>query len=232
MWYKGLMFLLAIVISFNLFAHDFPAPGTQDHYQSFTEMAVKNTEGIDYLILLKGDPSPILVTAFHGGYIEPGTSELGRAITNEQFDFYSFDALKPGQMDERSLTSSTLHITSTRFDEPKLMSLIQKKDFCLGLHGFGGYEGDFCVGGGNEQERKKLVETLNKNFPDLISCELCCPPLNGTSARNPINRCHKKGVQVEISPTVRSKILKNSAFKDELARVFKEYLNQAALSMK
>lgn len=232
MCYKELMILLAMILSFNLFAHDFPTPGSQDHYQSFSEMAEKNVENIDYQISHKGNPSPILVTAFHGGYIEPGTSELGRAITNEQFDFYSFDALRPGQMDERSLTSSTLHITSTHFDEPKLMSLVLEKDFCLGLHGFGGYEGDFCVGGGNELERKKLVETLNKNFPDLISCELCCPPLNGTSAKNPINRCQKKGVQVEISPMVRSNILKNSGFKDELARVFKEYLNQAALSMK
>jgi phage replication-related protein YjqB (UPF0714/DUF867 family) len=223
------MIILLILLSLNIFAHDFPAPGSQDHYQSFSEMAEKNTEGVDYLVSHKGNLSPILVTAFHGGHIEPGTSELGRAITNKQFDFYSFDALKPGQMNERSLTSSTLHITSTRFDEPKLMSLIPKKDFCLGLHGFGGYEGDFCVGGGNEQERKKLVEALNKNFPELISCELCCPPLNGTSAKNPINRCQKKGVQVEMSPAVRSKILNNSNFKNELADVFKEYLNQVAL---
>lgn len=226
------MILLAIIFSFNLFAHDFPAPGSQDHYQSFAEMTEKNIEGIDYLLSYKDNNSPILVTAFHGGYIEPGTSELGRAITGEQFDFYSFDALKPGKMDERSLTSSTLHITSTRFDEPKLMSLIPQKNFCLGLHGFGGYEGDFCVGGANEKERKKLVEALKQNFPELVSCELCCPPLNGTSTKNPINKCQNKGVQIEMSPAVRSKILSNPRFKNELADVFKEYLGQVDLSRK
>lgn len=199
-------------------------PGDQDQYRSFAELAAKNTAGVDYSIEVKDTESKILVMAFHGGSIEPGTSELGSAIAEGTFDFYTFKALKAGKLDEPSQTSSTLHLTSTRFDEPQLLKMTAVSDFCIGLHGFKGKEADFCVGGANAEQRKVLVQKLSKAFPEFKACELCCDPLNGVSAKNPINRCRHQGVQIEMSPKVRKKFLSEKDFLDSFAGEFKKYL--------
>lgn len=220
------LFSISLFVSLLIFSCSHYKAGDQDHFQSFTEMAKKNKEGLDYEIKYKERLSKILVSAFHGGFVEPGSTELADEITKDKYDYYTFKALKPGEVHEPSLTSSTLHITSTRFDEPKMMSMIKDKDFCLSLHGFGGKEADFCVGGANAEKRKELVAHLAKAFPHLKSCELCCPPFNGTSSKNPINKCQNQGVQVEMSPSVRKRILADQIFKKELAQSFESFLDQ------
>jgi phage replication-related protein YjqB (UPF0714/DUF867 family) len=201
-------------------------PGSQDHYQNFAEIAQKNKEGRDYLIEVSDRESGILVMAFHGGFIEPGTTELAKAIAGAELSFYGFSGLIEKETDEASYTSSLLHLTSARFDEPKLMSLTKKKEFCLAIHGFGGAEGDFCVGGANAEQRKIITEQLSKAFPDFKSCELCCNPFNGTSLENPVNHCLKRGVQIELSPGLRRKILKDSEFKNEIGMVLRKILTE------
>ena len=220
MKYIGLLLLLPGFLFAQIHA------GSQDHYKSFTELAQKNVEGTDYRITVRNNNSKLLIAAFHGGYIEPGTTELGAAIAGDQFNFYTFEALKPGEMDEPSLTSSSLHLTSTNFDEPKLHQMVSDQDFCMGIHGFGGEEADFCVGGGNKEQRTALVSSLSRAFPDLVSCELCCPPYNGTSKKNPINQCKQQGVQVEMSPAVRRKILADKQFTNTVADVFRALLKE------
>lgn len=219
-------FLKLSILSILLYGCASSRPGDQDHYQNFSQLKLKNSEGVDYEIITRDNHSRILITAFHGGFIEPGSTELSEAIAKDRFDFYTFKALKPGLVHKPSYTSSSLHLTSSRFDEPTLMDLISKKDFCLSLHGFGGQEADLCVGGANEKERKNLVKILSTNYPDLKTCELCCPPFNGVSLKNPINRCKEQGVQVEMSPSVRKRILADERFKEELALGFSEFLAQ------
>lgn len=223
------LLILTTLITFSC-AHKTKKAGEQDHFQNFAQIKETKVLGIDYSVTLRDQKSKILVTAFHGGFTESGTTELGEAITQnpeDEIDFYAFNSLKPGNMHEPSFTSSTLHITSTRFDDPALLDMLPAKDFCLGLHGFGGQEADFCVGGGNEKERARLVGLLKDKFPSLKTCELCCPPYNGTSLKNPINRCQQKGVQVEMSPKVRKLILKDSDFLDQLSNHFKIYLKSS-----
>lgn len=222
---KLTLFSISLFVSLLIFSCSHYKPGDQDSFQSFSEMVKKNKEGLDYEIQYKERLSKILVSAFHGGYVEPGSTELADEITKNKYDYYTFKALKPGKVHEPSLTSSSLHITSTRFDEPKMMSMIENKAFCLSLHGFGGKEADFCIGGANAEKRKELMKQLVKDFPDLKSCELCCPPFNGTSAKNPINKCQNQGVQVEMSPSVRKRILNDESFKKTLAKSFESFLD-------
>lgn len=218
------LFALILLASLSAFAQKNPRAGSQDHYANFSELAAKNTAGVDYEIITKKNNSNILVMSFHGGFIEPGTTELGDAVTSDKYDFYTFKALKNDETDGPSATSSLLHLTSAHFDEPKLMSLVSVADFCLGLHGFGGNEADFCVGGGNSDQRKFLVQKFTKAFPDLKTCELCCDPFNGVSAKNPINKCKLQGVQVEMSPKVRKKLLADKEFMGTLSKEFQDYL--------
>lgn len=216
--------ILVFLFSYSAFAQKVPRAGSQNLYANFAELASKNVKGSEYEIVVKTNGSKVLVMSFHGGFVEPGTTELGAAISDKTYDFYTFMALKKGEMDEPSFTSSTLHLTSAHYDEPQLMKLVTEKDFCLGLHGFGGEEADFCVGGGNSEQRKVLVQKLSKSFPELKSCELCCNPFNGVSIKNPINKCRLQGVQVEMSPKVRKKILSDGEFLGSLSKELREYL--------
>jgi phage replication-related protein YjqB (UPF0714/DUF867 family) len=223
---KNKIIFLFFVISFLSCSHQEQKAGSQDHYQNFTQMQKNNIEGVDYSIDLKNNHSKILVMSFHGGFIESGTTELGLAITKNDFDFYAFSALKPGEMHAPSFTSSTLHITSTHFNDPKLLKMLPEKDFCLGLHGFGGEEADFCIGGAAQKKRVNLLGLLQSQFPELKSCELCCPPYNGVSLKNPINQCKHEGVQVEMSPKVRKKILADRVFLKRLSDAFIDFLHE------
>lgn len=218
-------FLFLLFLSSSVLAQEHSWPGSQDHYKNFSELASRNKEGEDYRIEVENRGSPILVMAFHGGLIEPGTTELARAIAQGMFNFYGFASLKDEETDEISFTSSLLHLTSARFDEPRLMELVSTENFCLSIHGFGGEEADFCVGGGNPEQRKALSLALSHAFPEYKSCELCCNPFNGVSLKNPPNRCKQQGVQVEMSPRVRRRILNDKDFLRSLSDHFRNYLN-------
>lgn len=198
--------------------------GSQGHFQNFAELAAHKKQGTDYDFEIQRTSSPVLVMAFHGGLIEPGTTELGKALGQYGFNFYSFVGLTQEEMDAPTLTCADVHLTSARFDEPQLQALTAKAQACVTLHGFGGVEADFCVGGASEEKRRALSALLAREFPDLRSCELCCPPFNGTSAKNPANQCRVWGVQIEMSPQVRKTILTNEAFKKRLAKVLAGFM--------
>lgn len=215
--------LLSFIQLTSVYAHS-QAVGDQDHYRSFAELARENIEGKDYEILIQKTQSRVLVMAFHGGLIEPGTTELGEELSRGEFNFYSFIGKKNHDVHEPSFTSADLHVTSARFDEPQLLNLTSESQSCVALHGFGGDEADFCIGGANAEMRKAFALKLGSTLPEYRSCELCCPPYNGVSLKNPANRCQTTGVQIEMSPSVRRRILADEAFKKAVAKAMKEVL--------
>lgn len=107
-----------------------------DKYEDFADLAANETEGVDYLIeavdhLIEAVDrgSDTLILAIHGGRIERYTSELTVAAAGSQFNYYLFEGIKrSGNRD--------LHITSTRFDEPQALALVDSSDVCVTLHGF------------------------------------------------------------------------------------------------
>lgn len=224
----GISFSLLVLLSCSQ-SHVQRKVAHEDQYRSFAELAQDNVEGVDYSLEVKDRQSSILVMAFHGGYVEPGSAELGSEITKDKFNFYAFRALQPGKLHEPSFTYSTLHLTSTRYDEPGLLSMAAESHFCLSLHGFGGQEADFCMGGGNGEQRKVLNQRLSQHFPELQSCELCCPPFNGTSKKNPTNQCRNQGIQIEMSPRVRKRLLSDLQFRAEVANSLRGWLEDAEI---
>src|SRR5437763_3703906 len=99
-----------------------------DKYQSFGELAAKETAGMTYGILAQQSRPAFAVMAPHGGGIEEGTSEIADAITGSEFSFYTFEGLKPSN-------NTDLHITSTRFDEPMGITLIERCETVVTIHG-------------------------------------------------------------------------------------------------
>ncbi len=176
---------------------------------SFKELSSLKKEGQDFEIKLRTGTSDSLVMAIHGGTIEPGTTELADATAGEKHSYYSFTGLVDDYV--------SLHLTSTEFDEPRLLVLTQQAQNCLGLHGLKDDQIDFCIGGANVEKRKSYFKLLSQKFPKWRTCELCCPPNLGTSTKNIVNKCKLSGVQIEMGSTLRLALKQNPVFMKELS---------------
>jgi phage replication-related protein YjqB (UPF0714/DUF867 family) len=197
---KSFLFILLILITL-------PAMGQKS--SSFKELSLLKTEGQDFEVKLRTGTSDSFVMAIHGGTIEPGTSELADATAGEKHSYYSFTGLVDDYQG--------LHLTSTEFDEPRLLVLTQQAKNCLGLHGLKDDQIDFCIGGANAEKRESYFKLLSQKFPKWRTCELCCPPNLGTSFKNIVNKCQQSGVQIEMGSSLRLELKQNSAFMKELS---------------
>ncbi|MBA4602078.1 poly-gamma-glutamate hydrolase family protein [Thermoactinomyces sp. AMNI-1] len=65
-----------------------------DWYQNYQQLAAHEKIGTDYSIFLRFARPETAVLAIHGGGIEPGTSEMARAISDHDWSFYDFQGKK------------------------------------------------------------------------------------------------------------------------------------------
>jgi phage replication-related protein YjqB (UPF0714/DUF867 family) len=200
-----------------------------DKYSSFKELSQNETAGVDYRISLRQAQVGFAIVAPHGGGIEAGTSEIADAIAGEEFSWYTFEGLK-------SSGNTSLHITSTRFDEPMCLTVIERSNIVVTIHGEESEadgEGVF-VGGLNHGLGTSLGDALKakgfdvRQHPD--------PKLQGLEPKNVCNRgMAGEGVQLELSRNVRRAMFsslsvegrkhttpKFGAFVDALRSVLKE----------
>ena len=168
-------------------------------YKSFAELSGSEREGISYLRRVKNRRSGIAIIAVHGGGIEPGTSEVAKAIADPLFSYYTFDGL-------RQEGNELLHITSTLFDEPKCLKLVNDSEIVVAIHGYAGEEKAIHVGGLHEELKTRLVNALVK---DGFDARLAGANYTGTQLENICNRgCSGRGVQLEISQGLRRAMFK------------------------
>ena len=87
--------------------------------------------------------SKIKVFAPHGGCIEPCTGPIALALAKDNFDCFVFSGIR--QKD----CFKMLHVTSTRYDEPRCLAMAREAEVALAVHGCDGEEPFAQVGGGN-----------------------------------------------------------------------------------
>src|SRR5262245_3645851 len=126
----------------------------RDRYSSFYELRRHEREGIDFRIGVTQRGPPVAVIAPHGGKIEPATSEITAAIAGALYSSYYFEGL-------RSRAHSHLHITSTKFDEPKCLALISMCDLVVAVHGLAGRHKAVDVGG-RDHELRGLIDATRR----------------------------------------------------------------------
>lgn len=189
-------------------------PQNQDYYKNFEELKADTKEDRDWQINSKTtNNKDILVTAIHGGGIEPGTSELAKIISKKgNFNLYSFEGLLKSN-------NAKLHITSTRFDDPKLKDMTSKSDETVSIHGIREDKKVVYIGGKDKDIAKSIRKELEnedfnvENSPDYV---------NGDSSQNIINKNDTgSGVQLEISTEYRKSFFED----DELGRSTRENPN-------
>lgn len=165
-----------------------------ERFRSFYEIIQYDPFSREYSLFVRDLNTPFLVMAPHGGSIEPGTSEIARAIAGSDFSVYCFEG-------QRSEDGKRLHITSTRFDEPMAVKMAKHARTVIAIHGYSSASHTVIVGGLDEQLKGNFIEALEKvGFKASIGA-------HGLAGRDAYNICNRgssgKGVQLEISEALR-----------------------------
>jgi len=170
-----------------------------DQYRGFAELARETREGGDYRRVVEGRGGEIAIVAPHGGGIEPGTSEIARAVAGREFGLYCFEGLRPEGND-------ALHISSHRFDEPTAVRLVAQARVVVAVHGCAGTHEAVYVGGLDRHLRERLVAVLRQAG---FEAERATGDLAGCYASNICNRGRSgRGVQLEITEGLRLAMFK------------------------
>jgi phage replication-related protein YjqB (UPF0714/DUF867 family) len=168
-----------------------------DLYASFSELQAAEVYGEDYHIQYGVRPSNILMIAPHAGGIEVGTSELTMEVAGDEHSYYLFEGYK-------SSGNSSLHITSTNFDEPNAIRIIESSEYLISFHGYGDSSNKMTkIGGLNRELRAKVHKALmDRGFNVEILDD--SDPISGTDPDNLSNRTRSgMGVQLELSTAQR-----------------------------
>jgi len=161
-----------------------------DLYRSFAELTASQPAN-GFVITDKRRGSATAIVAPHGGLIEPGTSQIARAIAGDDLSLYLFEG-------RRRRGNRDLHIGSERFDEPKCLALISTAERVVTVHGAGGMKHLTYVGGRDQELGNIIIERLRQlgiatRRPERIS-------LLGVSQQNICNRGRRRaGVQLELT---------------------------------
>ena len=167
-----------------------------DVYRNFAELSETESEGIDFCIsAIKREGSSTVIVVPHGGAIEPGTSEVAKEVANNDLSLIIFEGIKPKG-------NKHLHITSTNFDEPRCIELVQESDTVVAIHGERSEELSVFLGGRDHNLGTKLKEALERCGYAVKTHRN--PDLHGLAAENICNRGrHGVGVQLELSSGLR-----------------------------
>ena len=171
----------------------------QDWYDSFAKLSDKEVDGIDFQVCVLDRQSDTLIIAPHGGCIEPGTSDIARAIAKSDYSLYLFEGLKPRAHCE-------LHITSHKFDEPKAIEITRTSLKLIAVHGRADrVDGKTTwLGGLNADLRAKVEEALYENGFTAHQSK------GHLAGEHPNNICNRSGVncgvQLEVPKALRRKL--------------------------
>ncbi len=172
-----------------------------DIYQSFRELASGQREAIDFRIDFRKKDSRFAIIAPHGGKIERGTSRIADAIAGDDYAYYCFEGLKP--------KSHTLHISSNRFDEPHALSIVNRVDIVITIHGAYGKAPYVYLGGLHEELKYALILKLNEG--GFAADNDPSPTRQGKRFSNICNRGRcRKGVQIEMTQGLRKSLFDQS----------------------
>lgn len=171
----------------------------QDVYANFAELARNEREGKDYERYIQARAADIVIVAPHGGGIERGTSEIAKALAGDIFSIYCFEGIKRAG-------NKSLHITSTRFDDPLCLELIKTATTVITIHGCDGDEEAVYVGGRNEELKRDIIKPLREAGFTIFDDYGNHP---GMHPRNICNLRGEGGIQLEITKGLRQRMFKS-----------------------
>jgi phage replication-related protein YjqB (UPF0714/DUF867 family) len=166
-----------------------------DMYRNFADLEKSQHLGRDFRVRIRQVAGTPVIISPHGGRIEPGTSEIGEAIAADDFSCYAFEGIK-------SRRNRDLHITSTRFDEPRSVALLQASTSAICIHGESSQGQVVYLGGRDEESLRRLRASLEQGGFCVKRHQR--PSLQGEDPANICNRTKSGGgLQLELSNGLR-----------------------------
>ncbi|MFF2405722.1 poly-gamma-glutamate hydrolase family protein [Streptomyces sp. NPDC058092] len=200
-----------------------------DTYSNFAQLAAAEKEGTAWRRTAVAPAGATWAAiAIHGGGIEGGSGELAREISaaGTRMAYYEFAGLKASN-------NVSLHITSTRFDEPMGQSLVAAVRRCLSFHGYVGTDGvpETAIGGLDADLVARLAGTLT------AAGFLVTTAPSEIAGTDPLNICNRTsgggGVQLEMSRALRNSFFpggeNTKAVRDSGARTAEFYRYASAV---
>lgn len=168
-----------------------------DTYPNFAALSAAERPG-EFAIRSRDSASRVVIAVPHGGAIEPGTSEIALAIAQHDLSYYLFEG-------QKRAGNATLHLASTRFDEPGCLALLTSAHAVLTVHGESSMEDVVFLGGRNGPLRTSVSDALQA--AGFRVREHANPDLQGL---DPANLCNlgmaRAGVQLELARGLRQSL--------------------------
>jgi phage replication-related protein YjqB (UPF0714/DUF867 family) len=172
-----------------------------DTYACYTELARAEPEGVTTFVVTSRTNDPrVLVFSPAGGGIEPGTSELARAISGSKWSLYDFEGRK-------SSNNATLHLSNLNFDEPRALRALTPASRVVSVHGTSGTSAVVYLGGRDHDLRTRIERELRS-----AGFTVAATPshLAHDQARDVTNRGrYAAGVSLELSNGLRRQMFVN-----------------------
>jgi phage replication-related protein YjqB (UPF0714/DUF867 family)/phage baseplate assembly protein W len=167
-----------------------------DTYSSYADLAAHVALGTDYVISARVVPKARGAhIAIHGGGIEAPTTQLADyCATTQTSSYYSFQGI-------RSSGNTTLHVTSTRFDEPTVFQVLRDVEWTVSWHGTSGTDQTTYLGGLDTELGAAIKNRLTAAGFTVSSSP---QEIDGNDPLNIANRNSRgQGVQLELSRGLR-----------------------------
>lgn len=183
---------------------------SENVYSSFSQLAL--CEPGSFELELDERTSPYTVMAIHGGEIEPGTTDIARAIAGGTHSFYTFRGVK-------AHGNRYLRIACNLFDEPYALYLVRLSMWIVSVHGCETPPRDaygVIVGGLADGLREEACGALRRagfNAIDgLKPIDVHVPgSLKGDDRDDICNRgAFKEGLQLQLTADLRRELLPES----------------------
>lgn len=175
----------------------------RDIYPDLDVVKELYVEGRDYRIRWADRISRATILSPHGGFIEPGTSAIVRAIAGRRYNYFDFQGLS------RELWRE-LHITSTKFRDPDLMRFLEVSEIAVSIHGMGSQGADTIWLGGRNKLLKSMIQSALERSGFAVDPH--SPRYKGESPLNVVNLAVCKGVQLEIPDELMEQLFVGAPF--------------------
>lgn len=187
----------------------------KDKFNNYAHLARHKKEGVHYNVIVREVPqSNVVIVAPHGGSIEWNTERMARDVAANDHNLYVFSGKGGDAFDE-------LHVTSTRFDEPRCVDLVAKTDVTITIHGCRFDEPVVYLGGIDKKLKSKLAAAFKAASIKAVADG------HPYMALVPENICNKnkrgQGVQLEFSRGIRD----NDELREKCVKVMREVLKAA-----
>lgn len=187
----------------------------KDKYSSFVELYLVEKNGSDYLKQAVKRASNCLIMAPHGGKIEPGTSELAKAVASEDHSLFLFEGI-------RKRPHNDLHVTSHKYDDEEAIEIVSEHAVVVAFHGRRDRDDPATVhvGGLDAATRDAIISELAL---EGFNAAVGCGELAGEHEKNICNRgSRSSGVQLEVPKSLRNDLLSEPDLLNKFSRAVRK----------